>query len=119
MFLDVHEAVLVGNGTGEGRDGPVGVCHKSIVTQAPNLDARIRRYRTKNIDEFFHILSNRLIDQLGADWRSKFSEFSETPFAAASIGQVHAAQLHDGTNVAVKIQVGVRYGQIASSVLRV
>jgi len=46
----------------------------------------------------------QLIDQLGADWRSKFSEFSETPFAAASIGQVHAAQLHDGTNVAVKIQ---------------
>ena len=28
-------------------------------------------------------------------------------FAAASIGQVHAAQLLDGTNVAVKIQVPI------------
>ena len=54
---------------------------------------------------------NRLIGQLGQDWRSKFSEFSERPFAAASIGQVHAAQLNDGTNVAVKIQVGQDSGR--------
>ena len=46
------------------------------------------------------------MDQLGPEWRSKFADFSEKPFAAASIGQVHSAQLLDGTNVAVKIQVG-------------
>jgi len=46
----------------------------------------------------------QLVDQLGPDWRSKFADFSEKPFAAASIGQVHSAQLLDGTNVAVKIQ---------------
>ena len=33
-----------------------------------------------------------------------FAEFSETPFAAASIGQVHAAVLHSGEHVAVKIR---------------
>merc|ERR1719334_2249770 len=40
--------------------------------------------------------------ELGTDWRQKFSHFSYQPFAAASIGQVHQAVLHDGVGVAVK-----------------
>ncbi len=33
-----------------------------------------------------------------------FKQFTDTPFSSASIAQVHKAKLHDGTNVAVKIQ---------------
>jgi predicted unusual protein kinase regulating ubiquinone biosynthesis (AarF/ABC1/UbiB family) len=45
-----------------------------------------------------------LAKELGADWRTQFSSFDDTPAAAASIGQVHQAGVGDGREVAVKIQ---------------
>ena len=45
----------------------------------------------------------------GADWDRDFRRFSFTPLAAASIGQVHAAELRDGRKLAVKVQYpGIR-----------
>jgi predicted unusual protein kinase regulating ubiquinone biosynthesis (AarF/ABC1/UbiB family) len=41
---------------------------------------------------------------LGRPVEQLFAEFSDEPMAAASIGQVHHAVLHDGRQVAVKIQ---------------
>jgi predicted unusual protein kinase regulating ubiquinone biosynthesis (AarF/ABC1/UbiB family) len=41
---------------------------------------------------------------LGRPAEELFAEFSDEPMAAASIGQVHHALLHDGREVAVKIQ---------------
>ncbi|HUY44340.1 MAG TPA: AarF/ABC1/UbiB kinase family protein [Streptosporangiaceae bacterium] len=45
-----------------------------------------------------------LATDLGESWRESFSEFDDTPRAAASIGQVHRAIWRDGREVAVKIQ---------------
>ncbi|WP_394690803.1 ABC1 kinase family protein [Hoeflea sp.] len=54
-------------------------------------------------------LNATLKQQWGADWRSRFAQFSATPMAAASIGQVHRAKTLDGRELAIKIQYpGVR-----------
>ena len=45
-----------------------------------------------------------LAAELGPDWRELFTEFTDTPAAAASIGQVHKATWNDGREVAVKVQ---------------
>jgi len=42
--------------------------------------------------------------QLGATLEDLFSEFNETPIAAATIAQVHEATTRDGRHVAVKVQ---------------
>ncbi|XP_078462275.1 atypical kinase COQ8B, mitochondrial-like isoform X1 [Lampetra planeri] len=50
--------------------------------------------------------------ELGERWRDGLAEFNERPFAAASIGQVHLARLHDGRQVAMKVQ----YPGVAQSI---
>jgi predicted unusual protein kinase regulating ubiquinone biosynthesis (AarF/ABC1/UbiB family) len=45
-----------------------------------------------------------LRENWGASWESRFRDFDFDPIAAASIGQVHAAQSSDGRELALKIQ---------------
>jgi predicted unusual protein kinase regulating ubiquinone biosynthesis (AarF/ABC1/UbiB family) len=47
--------------------------------------------------------------QWGAGWQRRFRRFDVRPVAAASIGQVHRAELPDGRRLAIKVQYpGVR-----------
>jgi predicted unusual protein kinase regulating ubiquinone biosynthesis (AarF/ABC1/UbiB family) len=49
-------------------------------------------------------LRRRMATELGADWQSRFIDFSHEAAAAASLGQVHRARLLSGTEVACKLQ---------------
>lgn len=46
----------------------------------------------------------RMKSELGPDWQDQFAEFDQEASAAASLGQVHKATLHDGRAVACKLQ---------------
>lgn len=49
-------------------------------------------------------VQRRMRAELGADWVHKFASFEHEAAAAASLGQVHRAKLHDGRAVACKLQ---------------
>jgi predicted unusual protein kinase regulating ubiquinone biosynthesis (AarF/ABC1/UbiB family) len=49
-------------------------------------------------------VKRRMQTELGADWQRRFASFEREAAAAASLGQVHRASLHDGTRVACKLQ---------------
>ncbi len=57
-------------------------------------------------------VARRMSSELGPNWQSRFASFGHTAAAAASLGQVHRATLHDGTEVACKLQ----YPNMASTV---
>ncbi|OQW98129.1 MAG: hypothetical protein BWK73_53255 [Thiothrix lacustris] len=69
------------------------------------------RYR-RELEKSFHqvpplnrvLVRKALHEQFGKPPEHLFATFDTTAFAAASLGQVHAATLPDGTPVAVKIQ---------------
>jgi predicted unusual protein kinase regulating ubiquinone biosynthesis (AarF/ABC1/UbiB family) len=49
-------------------------------------------------------VKRRMANELGPDWQGRFAEFGHEAAAAASLGQVHRARLHDGRAVACKLQ---------------
>ncbi|WP_260597414.1 ABC1 kinase family protein [Sphingomonas endolithica] len=57
-------------------------------------------------------LDEMLAGEWGRDWRRRFRHFQAHPVAAASIGQVHRAELPDGRILAIKVQ----YPGVAASI---
>ncbi len=79
---------------------------------SPELAGRLSRLRAAADPMPPQQLKHVLRDAWGSDWRRAFRSFDTRPIAAASIGQVHQAQLRDGRELAIKVQ----YPGIARSI---
>lgn len=52
----------------------------------------------------FAVIRQQIENELQAELGSLFASLDETPYAAASIGQVHHGSLHDGREIVIKVQ---------------
>ncbi len=70
----------------------------------PELVAEFKWCRDRVRPEPWPVVERVLVEELGRPLSAVFSTIDHHPLAAASIAQVHAARLLDGTEVVVKVQ---------------
>ena len=70
----------------------------------PELVAEFKWCRDQVPAEPWPVVEKVLVEELGGPVHSVFASVEPTPLAAASIAQVHAATLRDGTPVVIKVQ---------------
>jgi predicted unusual protein kinase regulating ubiquinone biosynthesis (AarF/ABC1/UbiB family) len=62
----------------------------------------------------YEVIAEQIEKELGKSPESLFTRFEQTPFASASIGQVHRARTDDGREVVVKVQYPGVDGSVGS-----
>lgn len=70
----------------------------------PKLAEELKRLRANVRPDAIEQVHATLRKELGDDFTEKFALIDPIPLATASIGQVHRARLHDGSQVVIKVQ---------------
>ncbi|WP_057745504.1 ABC1 kinase family protein [Liquorilactobacillus capillatus] len=71
---------------------------------SPEFIEEFRQLQDNVTEDPFPVVEKIIKKQTGRSVSELFKHFTEKPFASASIGQTHLAELKDGTRVAVKVQ---------------
>jgi ubiquinone biosynthesis protein len=70
----------------------------------PDFQAELAKLQDDTDRVAPEVIEETISSEMGAPTTELFASFDPEPLAAASIGQVHAATLHDGTEVVVKVR---------------
>jgi len=70
----------------------------------PEYAAELAKLQSQAPPMGWAFVKRRMGAELGPDWQGKFAQFEHHPAAAASLGQVHRARAHDGSDLACKLQ---------------
>ena len=70
----------------------------------PEYAAELAKLQSEAPPMGWAFVKRRMSAELGPAWQGKFARFEHHPAAAASLGQVHRASAHDGSELACKLQ---------------